>query len=116
MIGPGTRIKGELNGDDPVDFSGTFEGHSRINALCRLRETARVAGDVAAINIVVEGEVSGKMLAAEKIEIGATARVQANVRARFVAIAEGAFFDGELHMEGRNGPPTPQGFTEKRKG
>jgi cytoskeletal protein CcmA (bactofilin family) len=117
VIGPGTHIKGELNGDDPVDLAGTFEGHSRVNALYRLRETGRVAGDVAAISIVVEGEVSGKMLAAEKIEIRASARVRANVRARVVAIAEGAFFDGEVHMEGREGPATtPLGFKEKRKG
>jgi len=116
VIGPGTRIKGELNGDDPVDLAGTFEGHSRVNALYRLRTTGRVAGDLAAISIVVEGEMSGKMFAAEKIEIGASARVLANVRARVVAIAEGAFFDGEIHMEGRAGSATPQGFKEKRKG
>jgi cytoskeletal protein CcmA (bactofilin family) len=81
-----------------------------------VRETARIAGDVTATSIVVDGEVAGRTLVAEKVEIGAGARVRANVRARVVAIAEGAFFDGQVHMEGRSGPAAPTNFREKRRG
>jgi cytoskeletal protein CcmA (bactofilin family) len=75
-----------------------------------------VAGDITATNIVVDGEVSGRVLVAQKVEIGSAARVRAHVRARVVAIAEGAFFDGQVHMEGRPGPAAPATFREKRRG
>jgi cytoskeletal protein CcmA (bactofilin family) len=116
VIGPGTRIRGQISGGDSVDLAGVLEGDSRISGLYRVRETARVAGDVTATSIVVDGEVAGRTLVAEKVEIGAGARVRANVRARVVAIAEGAFFDGQVHMEGRSGPAAPTNFREKRKG
>jgi len=116
VIGPGIRIKGTITGGDSVDMAGSLEGDSRISGLYRVRSTARVMGDISATNIVVEGEVAGRVLVAEKVEIGGTARVGANVRARVVAIAEGAFFDGQVHMEGRSGPAAPTSFHEKRRG
>jgi cytoskeletal protein CcmA (bactofilin family) len=115
LIGPGTRIKGQITGGDSVDLQGTLEGDSRISGLYRVGRKARVVGDVSATNIIVEGEVAGRTLTAEKIEIGAAARVRANVRAQVVAIAEGAFFDGQVHMEGRSGPAAPTAFREKRR-
>jgi cytoskeletal protein CcmA (bactofilin family) len=115
VIGPGTRIKGQISGGDSVEIEGTLEGESRITGLYRVGRKARVTGDVTATSIIVDGEVAGHILVAEKVEIGAAARVRANVKAQVVAIAEGAFFDGQVHMEGRSGPAAPTAFREKRR-
>ena len=115
VIGPAMQIKGSLTGDDPVDLAGSLEGDSQVTGLYLVRASGRIVGDVTAASLVVEGEVSGRTLTAEKIEIGAAARVRANVRARVVAIAEGAFFDGQVHMDNREGPADRLTFTEKRK-
>lgn len=115
VIGPGTRIKGSLSGADAVDLSGVLEGPSTVSGLYQVRAGARVVGDITATSLVVEGDVAGRTLSAEKIEIGTGARVRANLRARVVAIAEGAFFDGQVHMEGRDGPAGPVHFKERRK-
>jgi cytoskeletal protein CcmA (bactofilin family) len=116
VIGPGTHIKGHLSGDDAIDIGGMLEGDSTVTGLCRIREGARVTGDVSAASIVVDGDVHATTLVADKVEIGATARVHATVRARVVAIAEGAFFDGQVQMEGRDGPALAATFKEKRRG
>ncbi len=113
VIGSGIRIKGTLSGDDPIDLAGALEGSSEVTGLYRVREGARVAGDIVAGNLVIEGQVSGRTLVAQKIEIGALARVHAHLRAGVVAIAEGAFFEGQVHMQGGQGPVP---FKEKRKG
>lgn len=113
VIGPGTRIKGTLSGGDPVDLAGALEGPSNVTGLYRVRPGARVAGDIVASSLIIEGDVSARTLAAQKIEIGALARVRGNLRAGVVAIAEGAFFDGQVHMQGGQGPVP---FKEKRKG
>ncbi len=106
VIGPAMQIKGSLTGDDPVDLAGTLEGDSQVTALFRVRASGRIVGDITAKSLVVEGEVSGRAPAA---------RVRANVRARVVAIAEGAFFDGQVQMDNREGPADALTFTEKRK-
>lgn len=114
-IGPGTRLKGDLESDGPVDLAGTLDGDVKVGGHCRVREGARVSGRIEATTLVVEGTVDGPSLVAEKIEIGATARVTANVRARLVAIADGAFFEGEVRMDDTGAPATPVTFTEKRR-
>ena len=115
FVGPGARIKGDLQSDGPVDVAGTLEGDIRVSAHCRVRQGGRVTGRLEAKSVVVEGEVRGPALVADKVEIGATARVEANIQARVVAIADGAFFEGEVRMDGTGGSAAPQTFTEKRK-
>jgi cytoskeletal protein CcmA (bactofilin family) len=115
VITAGIHITGEISGDDPVHLAGTLEGSSTVSGLYCVREGGRVLGEITAPTIVIEGEVSGPSLVAEKVEIGSLARVRANLRARTVAIAEGAFFDGQVSMEGRDGPLVTFSFKEKRK-
>jgi cytoskeletal protein CcmA (bactofilin family) len=116
FVGPGARIKGDLHSDGPVDVAGTLEGDIRVGAHCRVRQGGRVTGRLEAKSLVVEGEVRGPALVADKVEIGATARVEANIQARVVAIADGAFFEGEVRMDGPAGAAgAPQSFTEKRR-
>jgi cytoskeletal protein CcmA (bactofilin family) len=113
FVGPGTRFKGELVSDGPLEVAGTLDGDVRVDSHCRVREGARVTGRLEAKTLVVEGRVSGPALIADKVEIGATARVETNIQARVVAIADGAFFEGEVRMDVAGG--APQTFTEKRK-
>jgi cytoskeletal protein CcmA (bactofilin family) len=115
-IGPGTRIRGLLSGDDSVDLGGSLDGPVRVEGHLHVREGARITGDVSAHSVVVEGELAARTLVAERVEIGVAARVRANVRARSVAIAEGAYFDGQVQMQGRDGPAAPHAFQEKRRG
>jgi cytoskeletal protein CcmA (bactofilin family) len=113
FVGPGTRIEGHLASDGPVDVAGTLEGDVHVSGHCRVREGARVTGRLEAKTLVVEGEVSGPALVADKVEIGATGRVKSSIQARVVAIADGAFFEGEVRMDDAGAPLT---FTEKRRG
>lgn len=115
VIGARTRVAGTLSADGPVEVAGTVEGDCRVSGLCRVHAGGRVTGDVKATSIVVEGEVTGRTLEAEKVEIGASARVRADVRARRVAIAEGGFLEGHVHMDDAEGPREPTVFTEKRQ-
>lgn len=112
LIGPGARFKGELSSDGPVDVAGTLEGDLKVSGHCRVREGASVSGRLEAKSLVIEGRVSGPGMVGDKVEIGATARVTANIRARVVAIADGAFFEGEVRMDEPGAPVT---FKEKRK-
>jgi len=114
VILPGLAIDGDIEGEDSVDIAGRVHGNVRIGGLCRVRETGRVEGDIRARQVLIEGEVEGRRItAAEKLELGARARVRADLEAGTVALADGCRFHGSVRMGGEGGAVT---FTEKRAG
>ena len=100
MIERGTRILGNVASSDPVDIRGVLEGDCQTSAHCIVREGASVLGNIDAVAILVAGKVDAGLLQAEKVEVRASARVLATIRARVVAIADGAFFQGAVEIEG----------------
>jgi len=115
VIGASIKIKGELTGGDSVDVAGSLEGVSRVAGFYLVREGARVVGPIAAAAVLVEGEVEGQLIEARKVEIGAASRVRAHIRASVVAIAEGAYFEGQIEMSGEEGETARLAFQERRR-
>ena len=116
VIGPGTTIRGDLTGGDAIEIRGTLEGDCRSSGLCVVAEGGRLLGNVEAAGLVVAGEIEAGTLTAERIEIRATARVRSAIAARVVAIADGAFYEGNVQMLGPEAPTGPVYFTDRRKG
>jgi cytoskeletal protein CcmA (bactofilin family) len=107
VIAPGTSFRGELVSSDPVEVYGSLEGDAHVTARFTVGEGGRVFGNIDAAVLIIAGEVNAGMLTAEKIELRATARVAAILRARVVSIAEGALFEGDV--DNRDAPGTPPG-------
>jgi cytoskeletal protein CcmA (bactofilin family) len=115
ILRAGLRIVGPLSGEDSVDLGGSLEGDSEIVGLFRVRETARVKGNIVADQVLIEGEVEGEqILARQKVVLGPRARVRADIETASLALAEGSFLDGRVHMtEGGAGPVA---YHERRTG
>jgi len=115
ILRAGLRIVGPLSGKDSVDLGGSLEGDSEIVGLFRVRDTARVKGNIVADQVLVEGEVEGdKILARQKLVLGPRAKVRADIETASLALAEGSFLDGRVHMtEGGAGPVS---YQERRTG
>jgi cytoskeletal protein CcmA (bactofilin family) len=113
VIGHGTRIRGDLASSDPVEIRGTLEGDCQTSAHCIVREGARVLGNIEAAALVVAGEIEAGLLRAEKVEIRASARVVATIRARVVAIETARSTRGQ--MEGSSATSGPVFFKEQRR-
>jgi cytoskeletal protein CcmA (bactofilin family) len=105
-----------MTGRDPVEIRGTVEGDLRIDALCVVAEGARVLGNVEADGLVVAGEIEAGTLVADRIELHSTARVRAAMTARVVAIADGAFYQGDVRMQGPGASSGPLFFKDRRQG
>lgn len=108
LIGAGTRIIGD------VQFTGGFhvDGHVKGNvdappdsgATLSVSETGVVEGSVAVPNVVLNGSVKGDILAHERVELGATARVTGNVYYALIEMEMGAEINGKLIHEPRKRP------------
>ena len=60
---------------------------------------------------MIAGKITGKLVIEEKLEIGSTAVIRADIVARSIAIAKGALIDGTVTVT--SGQPVVQ-FEEKR--
>jgi len=115
VIGRGTRICGDVVSSDPVDIRGFLEGDCQTSAHCIVRGGARVLGNIEATALLVAGEVEAGVLRAEKVEVRASARVLATIRARVVAIADGAFFQGDVEIEHAHAASGPALLEDRRR-
>jgi len=107
LIGAGTRIIGD------VHFSGGFhvDGHVKGNvdappdsgATLSVSDGGVVEGAVAVPNVVLNGTVKGDILAHDRVELGATARVTGNVYYGLIEMEMGAEINGKLIHEPRKG-------------
>lgn len=113
-ITAGIRLEGDLVGAETLELAGRVEGSISVEGLCHLHRTARVVGPVTAGDAVVEGELKGPLTVRGKLEVRATARVEGDITAGSVALADGCYFEGHIHMEGGGGSGQPTSFQEKR--
>ncbi len=117
FIAPGMRLIGDMHGSDSVEIGGSVEGHVSTGGLCRVREGASLRGKLRAGFAVLEGRVEGQIDVRRKVELRGAAHVKADIQAEGVAIAEGCFFDGRVHMVGGGGAEeeASRSFQEKRR-
>ena len=110
-----TRVTGSLSGPGDVRLAGELEGDIAVSGLLFIEETGTVRGQVAAGNLVLSGRIQGRVKVVGRVEVRASGRLEGDIVCQKIAIAEGAFMDGEVHTH-KGQALTPDVFTEKRKG
>jgi cytoskeletal protein CcmA (bactofilin family) len=117
LIGPKTRINGdvEFSGGLHLDgyINGSVKGDSAPGTFLSVSHQGSIEGSVIAPNVILNGVVKGDIQVAERVELGAKARVLGNVNYAIIETAVGAQINGKLiHRgnggtdEGEVGPPT----------
>jgi cytoskeletal protein CcmA (bactofilin family) len=98
VFGPTLRFKGELRADEDFVMQGRIEGSIHHTQNLTIGTDGVVKGDSRARNIIVDGTIDGDLFALESISIRPTAKVQGNLMAPRVSIADGASFNGKIDM------------------
>lgn len=111
FVAEGSQLTGDLETPGPLVVSGTVRGDGRVGGALHMAVTARWEGEIHARAAVIAGKVIGKLVVAEKLEVGTSAVIHADVVARSIAVAKGAIIDGAVTVT--SGQPIVQ-FEEKR--
>jgi cytoskeletal protein CcmA (bactofilin family) len=104
----GTKISGKISFDGPARIDGEIDGEINSKEALVIGETAIVTAQIKAASVVVGGKVSGDIVASQKIEVRASAKVAGNLTAPLLVIQEGALFEGHCSMQ-------PEAAREDRK-
>jgi cytoskeletal protein CcmA (bactofilin family) len=98
-ISAGLKIRGDISGDCHLIIEG--ETHGKIH-LAKGRVTVapsgRVTADIAAPEIVIEGNVQGNLQARDNVRMGSASHVQGSVLSPRIRIEDGARFRGKVEM------------------
>jgi cytoskeletal protein CcmA (bactofilin family) len=96
-IGKGTKVSGKVNFDAPAKIEGEAEGEISGGDIV-VAEGAVVTAQIKAARLTVAGHVSGEIVATERVELLATARVRCTISTPRLVLNEGAQFDGDCKM------------------
>lgn len=99
-IGKLVVIRGELSGDEDLTIEGRVDGKIELkDHILTVGPNGVVQAEVFAKIVVVLGQVTGNILASEKVDIRDNGSVEGDLLAPRVAIAEGAHFRGSIDMQ-----------------
>jgi cytoskeletal protein CcmA (bactofilin family) len=108
-IAQGIKIKGEITGKEDLFVDGTVEGKLEMgNGTVTVGPNGKVKADISAREIVVRGQVEGKLDGTEKVQLWSTGRVEGEVRTQRLAIEDGAVLRGQVEA-GKEQPRGKEG-------
>jgi len=104
LIGAGTTVEGDVTFAGGVRVDGTIRGRvatvDNQPATLVLSEQARIEGEIRVSHVVINGSVSGPVMANDYLELQAKARVNGDVVYRTLEMHVGAVVQGKLmHSE-----------------
>jgi cytoskeletal protein CcmA (bactofilin family) len=96
FVAEGVRLSGDLETPGPLVVCGVIRGDGRVGGTLHMAVTAQWEGEIHAQAAVVAGRITGRLVVENKLEIGATAVIRADIVARSIAVARGAVIEGAV--------------------
>jgi cytoskeletal protein CcmA (bactofilin family) len=110
MIGKAVRIKGEIVASDPIYIYGSVEGTISAPAhRVTVGKEGTVKADISAREVVIMGDVCGKVQGDERLEIRSEGSLLGDLTTKRLCVEEGAVLQGsiDVHMPAEKSKPTP---------
>lgn len=99
-IGKSISIKGDVIGDEDTVLEGRVEGRVSLkNHHLTIGPNGDVQGEVSAKQVTVVGKIAGNVIASERIEVRESGRIQGDLVAPRLLVAEGAVINGAITMK-----------------
>ena len=106
-IGADATFKGELQFEKGARLLGRFEGQIRTKGQMVVAEGAHLSGEAHAGDIRIEGQVRGNLHATGKVNLAATGRLEGDIQAARLEVAEGAVLIGRCSVGAKADGQTP---------
>ncbi len=98
ILGKDTYFNGVLTFKKPLQIAGEFIGEIISDGFLYISESAVVRANIKAHTVIVGGQVTGNVIATERLEMLHTGKVNGNIKTAKLQIADGVIFDGNCEM------------------
>lgn len=111
LVSRPVMVEGEISGEENLHVDGRVRGVIRLTGDLFVGASGVVDAEIDARNIVIQGAVTGKVLARRQLEVQPSGRFNGECTAASFEIREGAVFEGISRMLSSKSqadkPPTP---------
>jgi len=98
LVSRNVKIEGEIRGDENLHIDGRIKGSIKIDGNILIGNSAIVEADIEAAAVIIQGKVTGNVLAHQQLEIQPSGQLIGDCKAQSVVFNEGAVFEGRFHM------------------
>lgn len=98
FLGQGAELEGKLKVTGTLRLDGHFKGEISGAGSLIVGEGANIESDIHVSNLLNSGEIRGKVIADEKIEIRAGGKVIGSVQTPALVMYEGGIIEGDCRM------------------
>jgi cytoskeletal protein CcmA (bactofilin family) len=98
LLSKKVKIEGNIQGDEDLRVEGHFKGTIKVVGDFFVGQSGVVEADVEADNIVIQGQITGNVLARKQLEIQSSGQLLGDCQAKSIDIREGAIFEGRSSM------------------
>ena len=99
VLGPGWHFTGRIYGKGQVVIQSAVEGELDLQGTVSIEGQGRIKGMLRAEEVRLSGRFEGRMEAARRVVLEATARMEGDVVARRLQMAAGARLNGQVDMQ-----------------
>lgn len=99
IVAPGMKVIGDLESSGVVKIDGIVEGSIRGARQVLLGRSGTVQGDIHADEAVLAGKVIGTVVAAERVEVQSTCRIDGDIHTKSIVVLEGGIINGNVRMD-----------------
>jgi cytoskeletal protein CcmA (bactofilin family) len=99
IIGSSIVIDGEISGDEDLVVQGTVKGKIILKENLVVESSGVVEADIQTAVVTISGQVTGNIMANQKVELRADGRMVGDIKAPRILIADGATFKGNVDMD-----------------
>ena len=98
-IGKSISIKGDVIGEEDTVIEGHVEGRIELkNHHLTIGPNGEVHGEISAKQVTIVGRVAGNVVAAERLELRDTGKVEGDLHTPRLLVQEGARINGKITM------------------
>ncbi len=98
VVGEGMEVVGSVHSSGVVKVSGTVLGDVSADVQLLVAKGGRVEGDVRGLEVVLNGEVCGSVVAEKRVELQGSAVIHGDIKTPRLMIHEGAAVDCDVCM------------------
>ena len=99
IIGSSIVIDGEISGEEDLVVQGTVKGKIVLKQNLLVESSGVVEADIQTANVTISGQVTGNIVAGERVELRTDGRMVGDIKAPRILIADGASFKGNVDMD-----------------